>query len=653
MRMWNCDDPVEDWWHRNPDSTSGGEPFPGNLVLFVGAGISVYEPTGLPQGQSLTRALVNHLLDQRAAAEVSDVFEKCSTVLGRNVPRLEHILDVACNDSPASIDTTSPNPKSLLRLFANRRPNCNHRLIAKHLAERRGWVITTNFDDCIETAYFEATGKHLPVHILSQDTPTTLEVLNGSPNESWGLVKPHGTIEQGVERLAATLGDLVPRLATPFRSLLSNIFDSADLIVVAGYSGSDHFDINAWIRNRVNARHKPRLIWLKHSSPTSKDVVNDEQTEPYLSWRSACGGFREFRGETTKHLGNLLHQDCSPEPSTNTSTESESLLQQLSALYTPTDDQRHLNGARFCIAIGLGQLAEEELRRFNHRKVDEEKEVSLLPTVYARMGLYSEARRVFAWLRHHLGKSVALQRVKLFRHENRPFRALLEVANSALHADHYKLSVSEKIELRFEAVECFLDIVEASHSYAIFRTKPLRRLTEFVAQAIWPPTEAIVPVNFSLALEGKMQILALRGEVLFNDDYLSSWRLLKEQFSAPELQMKSGPAIPGYYLVGLSTCKEEDRLADLVEMKLVFVRILLSAIRRNWPRGAKSSDKGIDWIGETYVWLLQRFLSIADEIARGLDEPHLLVAVAKCRVKADKVLRGFSYWRRQRLYLGG
>ena len=78
-----------------------------------------------------------------------------------------------------------------------------------------------------------------------------------------------------------------------------------------------------------------------------------------------------------------------------------------------------------------------------------------------------------------------------------------------------------------------------------------------------------------------MQILAVWAEVLFDDDYLSSWHLLEEQFYAPEVWMKSDPAIPSYYLVGLSNCKQEDRLADAVETKLVFIRILLSAIRRN------------------------------------------------------------------------
>lgn len=640
-------DPISNWWNSCLNPIGDCEPFPGNMILFVGAGISIDEPTGLPLGKHLTTTLINHLLDQQTVKEVIGVFEKCSKILGRNVPRLEHILDVACNTDSASNGTLT-KPENLLNLFKDRRPNRYHQLIAKHLVERKGWVITTNFDNCIERAYFDITGNQLPVHVLSQSNSEKLEVLHGSPDENWGLVKPHGTIEQGVSNLGATLAKLIPSLPIPFRSLFNKIFDCADLIVVAGYSGSDHFDVNAWIRDRINSNHHPRLIWLKHGNQDSEDGTSDDQMEPHKSWISACSGLLVINGETSENLKKLLNQNYQIEYISPTIPK-EPLLQVLRNLYTPTNDQRLVNGARLCIAIGLGQLAEEKLRQVNNNKSN--KEFTLLPSVYARMGLLSKARELFLSLKRHLNEPVSLQRVKLFRQEGHPFRALQEIFNSIFYTNYYRLSVIDKFELRIEAIEIFLDIIENTYCFAIFRTKPFRRFFEQITRALWPSNSAIDEKIISLALKGKIEIIILRCHMLFSDDYLSYWRLIQEQFSAPQLWMKSGPVIPGYYLVGLITCKEEDRLADFVEMNLSFARILLLAFKRNWPKGGKSRGNTIDWNEDIYVQLLWYYLNTADDVARALNEPHLRVAVSKCIIKADKVLHGFHYWRIQSLYL--
>lgn len=77
------------------------------------------------------------------------------------------------------------------------------------------------------------------MRVLSRDQ-TTIEVQHGEHGDEWGIVKLHGSIAQGVEGLGATLQQLQIGLAAPFQSLL----------VVAGYSGTDHFDVNHWMRQR-------------------------------------------------------------------------------------------------------------------------------------------------------------------------------------------------------------------------------------------------------------------------------------------------------------------------------------------------------------------------------------------------------------------
>lgn len=191
--MIHTDDPIENWWF-NSDKKS---PFPGKIALVVGAGISIDGPTCLPSGKNLTEALLNHLLDGRAAEEIRSVFKSCAPVIGRDVPRLEHILDTACNKAGGEMAASSENPRNLLRLFDGRPPNHLHRMIANHLINKRGWVITTNFDDCIERASQQA-GSPIPVHVMHPEK-RTLEILNCPEENDWGLVKLHGTIEHGVD----------------------------------------------------------------------------------------------------------------------------------------------------------------------------------------------------------------------------------------------------------------------------------------------------------------------------------------------------------------------------------------------------------------------------------------------------------------------
>lgn len=74
--------------------------------------------------------------------------------------------------------------------------------------------------------------------------------------------------------LTSTLSNLVLGLPSQLQDLLKEIFESVDLIVVAGYSGTDYFDVNAWIRKRMNAKTKPRLLWIKHADECSDFGVN-------------------------------------------------------------------------------------------------------------------------------------------------------------------------------------------------------------------------------------------------------------------------------------------------------------------------------------------------------------------------------------------
>ena len=91
----------------------------------------------------------------------------------------------------------------------------------------------------------------------------------------------------------------------------------------------------------------------------------------------------------------------------------------------------------------------------------------------------------------------------------------------------------------------------------------------------------------------------------------------------------------------------------MLHTQLIFVRILLNIIMRKWSCGKlDTTTTTTHWAKEAHVTLVEKFLHAADQMARALGEPHLIVEVAQHWCKADRVLGGFPYWRQQRLYLG-
>src|SRR5436309_145573 len=83
---------TEKWWQDDQIT-----PPPGPSALFVGAGISIDPPTHLPSGIVLTRALLEHTLDDRALREIVTTLGRISHFIGREVPRLEHVLSATCD----------------------------------------------------------------------------------------------------------------------------------------------------------------------------------------------------------------------------------------------------------------------------------------------------------------------------------------------------------------------------------------------------------------------------------------------------------------------------------------------------------------------------------------------------------------------------
>jgi hypothetical protein len=629
---------VEKWWRDEQTNAA----FPGRLTLVFGAGVSMEAPTSLPSGLKLTKALMAHLLDQRACEEILNVYNSCESTIGRSVPRLEHVLDIACNHD-AIDEPNEVTPRQLLRLFEGRDPNPQHTAIATYLMKNKGWAITTNFDDCVE----RASNFTIPVHILNPEK-NQMEVISPHPDSGWGLIKVHGTIGGALEGLGATLANIDGGLPQPMRKLLDQVMDGSDLVVVAGYSGSDHFDINRWMAERMNYRKKPKLIWIQHGKEVLDSYIGDDQSEPNVTWRTAFGGMRTLHGPTRDLLSKLLTIEMGQElPQKETDG---SLSAELGALYQPSDAQKHLHGAKLAIAMGLGQLAEEELRcaiaKVGRHPVLEE----LHSDVFEQSGMYREAR----WLnRFHVRNPNRRKsnHVRIARKSGNKFTALF----LSVRLMHAKTSTNhnEKIGTFAEFFHAALDIVERWQRVFFFRTKIIRWLFLKGIAFFWhlcPDQDAPLQAN----LIGRLQQLQLRQRVLLEDldDELIGSILIEvmDQASHPDFYTKDGPLIPGYFLTQLSTLKELDQLSELVRAYLELAKLLSTLYARfqniRRPHHMRST---LEMRSDMIYRLVMRFFENARDIAIGLGEPHLQVEVAQVLLQINAAMRGLAYLRPQRL----
>jgi len=217
------------------------------ITVLAGAGIS-YD-SGLP----IVSAFYQHFLPM--FYEKEDVDKITHIIQNEHIPferMMEHIFSYTGNDY------------AIMDIFANGEPNTIHEILAKMFAD--GWsneLYTTNFDCLIEKSldkigltkqkdygyYFEEKG-------FSKFTKTHSNKNN--------LIKIHGTIDQK-ETIRTTLETITSSsLLTSRKPAIERLFStgSHDVVMVIGYSFSDVFDINKYIKE-LNVSKK--IIIVNHT----------------------------------------------------------------------------------------------------------------------------------------------------------------------------------------------------------------------------------------------------------------------------------------------------------------------------------------------------------------------------------------------------
>lgn len=198
---------------------------PDHVAFWTGAGISMPWPTCAPSGPSLTHMALTSYFTADSSCRLSSLYKELElTNAGR--PRLETILDVVVENFGA--DGLVP----LLSSLGNADPNHYHSFLAQH-ARAGGRQVTTNFDTCVERS--------------------------GVPEGA--VVHAHGAFDPAsVSSLGATLSVIRRGIPDGLAAEIDDVLSNCRLLVFIGYSGSDFFDIDPFLRSRHQLLSRTRLV---------------------------------------------------------------------------------------------------------------------------------------------------------------------------------------------------------------------------------------------------------------------------------------------------------------------------------------------------------------------------------------------------------
>jgi NAD-dependent SIR2 family protein deacetylase len=256
----------------------------GKTVVFCGAGIS--KESGLPLATELqeeilhltvriddyTKTIIARENKSESARTIELQVKKndlCRSLLSARLP-FEFFFEILSQVGDI---------ENLVEVFSAGQPNINHVTLARLVKE--GYlktICTTNFDVLLEQALLnEGLVQNVDFYVYAR--PGEIEQIDWDSNVT-KIIKLHGTCED-FESISVTLKNVSARaLSSSRRVAVDQIFSkgSHEMILLLGYSCSDHFDIIPQIR----ASHKTeKQIVLVNHSPWTDKVIRTGTGTPF------------------------------------------------------------------------------------------------------------------------------------------------------------------------------------------------------------------------------------------------------------------------------------------------------------------------------------------------------------------------------------
>ncbi len=314
------------------------------LVLWIGAGIDMNSPTGLPNGKELALFLL-----EKACGGVH---------MFKEMPRLESVIE--CFHQFENNYKNKENKKSFLNgftSFLDAKPNFIHYFAAECL-KRGANIVTTNYEQCIPKAYEEMTQGEDRLFLTQYGHAKGYYEFRSEKETGYcgRIFYIHG-IASDISTLGATLSQLKPGLSEEFGCQVERWLEEGYLFVFLGYSASDSLDVNPFF-SQVACYRCSRGIYIKHTAKMGWDNASiirenfeDENVSTLLKNFSKKAVIEVDTGHfLEKMLGGIPDKRKEESPNTGMRPWKEKFLSYAEPL---SEEERLALCVQMCFSLGI------------------------------------------------------------------------------------------------------------------------------------------------------------------------------------------------------------------------------------------------------------------------------------------------------------
>jgi len=232
----------------------------GKLIFFCGAGISIKEPTNMPSVDTIVCSVLENLIE--TAPDISDDIFTGSYIF-RNSP-FELFMSVIQQGLLFRVF-------EVLQPLLEGNPNSIHYYLTKLLlAKKVKHIITTNFDDMLESALQNDLSKIMFYYSWREIDKFEKNISKQS------IIKLHGSFFNKENHEITTSTILTTTEGIYSSSKLSILKQWADVLkgytlVFMGYSGRDRLDVIPLLSYLSNSD----IIWICHTDNKEIEIVTD------------------------------------------------------------------------------------------------------------------------------------------------------------------------------------------------------------------------------------------------------------------------------------------------------------------------------------------------------------------------------------------
>jgi hypothetical protein len=267
----------------------------GRLIVFVGSGMSIAEPSNLPDWDTFIELFINHCkhvieilppIAQKQNAElIADAKVRRNKDPIRVASVLKDFLKSLDKNNTLNINIEDSFKTWFIEIFAGKNFNENHNLITQISFP---YILTSNYDMLLEKALSESQFKSLS---LQTYTFTEADSIAASLfSKEFAIIHMHGKYQNvALDNIVFTSEDYTKMLRRSFPGFtmsMQNLFSNYSTLFI-GYGGSDPhledlLEEHAFYLNYSNNKNLPQnyLVTLKSKTDTIyNNYKNKRRTE--------------------------------------------------------------------------------------------------------------------------------------------------------------------------------------------------------------------------------------------------------------------------------------------------------------------------------------------------------------------------------------